>query len=85
MSHPLELRMILSSLIFYNFRGTFSFFLSYYFCLFFWFIFIVLDLSVLYYLLPQILIKWGIGRAMGGGSIFWQFSGEKARLHCLFS
>ena len=26
MSHPLELRMILSSLIFYNFRGTFSFF-----------------------------------------------------------
>ena len=69
MSHPLELR-ILSCLVFYNFRGTFILLLSHYVCLFFCFIFILLDLFVIYQLLPQTLIKLEIGRAIERGSIF---------------
>ena len=57
MSRPLELRQILSYLIFYNFRGTsilFIFLLDLFVLLFY---FILLDLFVLYYLLPQTLVK----------------------------
>ena len=68
MSHRLELRTILSYLIFYNFRGTFILFLLGLLVLLF--CFILLDLFVLDYLQPQTLVKWGIGKAMERGSIF---------------
>ena len=53
MRHPLDL-------VFFNFRGSFILFLSFYVYLI-CFISILLDLFVLYHLLPQNLIKWVIG------------------------
>ena len=80
-SHPLELRKI-SYLTFYNFTVNFILFLSYQICSFVLFRLIrfVCFLFFLYYVpyyVPQILIKWGIGRRVGGNSIFQQLTGEK--------
>ena len=49
--------------------------------------YILLYLFAFHFLLPQTLIQWVIGRAMGGGSTFFsfEFSGEKTTLHCLVS
>ena len=56
MSHPMELRIILSDLIFYNFRGSLFYFYLVRFVSSF-FTFTLLDLLVLYYLLLQTLVK----------------------------
>ena len=57
MSHPMELRIILSDLIFYNFRGSLFYFYLVRFVSSFFFTFTLLDLLVLYYLLFQTLVK----------------------------
>ena len=57
MSHPMELRTILSDLIFYNFRGSLFYFYLVRFVSSFFFTFTLLDLLVLYYLLLQTLVK----------------------------
>ena len=80
MSHPLKLRMYL--ILYFTILGVFYFVLL---GLFFCFIFILLDLFVLYHPLPQAQLKWRIGRAMERSSIFYNFLKKKVEcITCFF-